>query len=86
MSYAAPQARKGAPAALVLPRLSDPVTAAAINLMSSLIEQHEAQRQARNAQQIPSFAAVRLIDSAGTTWQLTVDTAGALHIDAVPRP
>jgi hypothetical protein len=85
MSYATPQARKGAPTAFVLPRIGDPVTAAQVNLMSSLIEQHEAQRPARNAQQIPAFAAIRLVDTAGATWQLTVDTAGALHINQVPR-
>jgi hypothetical protein len=34
----------------------------------------------------PAYPSLALISQDGKTWALTVDNAGTLHIDMVPRP
>jgi len=42
-------------------------------------------RKADKGVQGPAFHFLGLISANGTTWRLTVDDAGALHTEAVPR-
>ena len=81
-----PLARRGAPATLMLPRASDPVTAAQINTLEAVIEQYEQQRQARQVEKIPVFTAIRLVSPNGTTYELRVLDNGGATIQPVPRP
>ena len=81
----APLARRGAPATLTLPRASDPVNAAQINLLEAVIEQYEQQRQARQIDKIPTFTAIRFVSPNGTTYELRVLDNGGATISPVPR-
>jgi hypothetical protein len=42
-------------------------------------------RKADAGIQGPAFHFVALIDTTGQTWKVTVDSAGALHTELVPR-
>lgn len=77
--------RKGVAVNLVLPRFQDPLNAAQLNAAMAAIENYENQRAARNADQIPTFQSIRIIDSAGGTWQLSAAPNGAVYVSPVPR-
>lgn len=78
-------ARRGTSSPLSIPRLTDPVNAAQVNSAFAVIEQYEAGRTARTAQQTPSFAGIQLVATDGSTWRLTVTPQGQVYVTAVPR-
>lgn len=77
--------RKGVAVNLILPRFTDPVNAAQVNAAMAQIENFENQRASRNSNQIPTFQSIRIMDSAGGTWQLSAAPNGAVYVSPVPR-